>query len=268
MDIPDILKKDINDLIRIGKRLILQEQNLMNPLEERMEELHNKILDTFSNMRTQHFHIRVKRSGYISYLAQFVFKNNSWPIRLYENYNSFQDLFSYVRVNIENIAAATTRLRNEFKIKDKKAFLSEYDEYILSLKKAVALNLFEYQKTVEIWKRLSLAYNKKRNYFHTLFWEMNDKWDEVYELKVGDRVKYYHSKSNIILEGTVCRISSNHVFTYIIADKSKREIVRRRDECIYENKPEDSDLYKGLMQLFHKREIPDIWKENKLDFYD
>lgn len=262
----------LNEVIRVGKRYIKQKDTLIDPLEKRIKELREKILDVMESFRTKHFSISRNKEYSSLFMIKIQVKScvNEYSIPLlhfWERAIHCVDLIPYTIAGAYNVSKKNLPPQLE-------ALCSEITEevfkYIDEIKKAIALTFYEFKKRSQYYDKIIERFNDKGFRTVDLQNELEVLWREKeHRIPEGASILFKASKGNFWVKGKLQEIRTTFFGQELIikSNVTGRNVTRWRGECEFEGKFEDTDLYKNLVKLTNLHEIPECWKENRLDFY-
>ena len=280
-NIPEKYYPLLNEYILRGKRMLLQQDSLMEPLRKRKLELHDKICELITEVETSHF----KFMKFGSTTMRNGKKETHWDwIRLFfltdpnDRKNLARSGYNWI---IETGGAATLDgmffLVREWISEHKKKiaelypyeFTQELPELISKVKKKIALTFFEYRMTYDKYYHYKDLWGKRMNDQRDIYVKIKDMWNEDYPCKVGTEIQYC-DKGKSITEmnrtGTVVQIGvgSSDDYIQIKSDKGKY-IWRRPWEVTWENRFSETTLAARMTALEYY--LPKCWSEKRLDYY-
>lgn len=252
--IPESIKPYLNELIRVGKRYIHQDEEIFKPLERYREELYERMFKKITKLKSKHFSI--KKVNYTS-SPIFKYKGSSGYLefdlyKLFTGENSFSEIFE------DAITCLSRELKNYSHI------LTELHNFILDVKKEIAYEFLQYTRITPKYNNIKKAIDNKWRRLIRLKGVIEREWQKKYPLKRGHVIYYAHSKGDEIRKGKVAKIEGEDVY---ITAASGKIVQRYLITCNYRNKLEATEMYKNIEKLLWEGIIPEAWQEKRLDLY-
>ena len=268
-NIPDNIKKPLNEFIIKGKRFYYQRTLLFIPLREKLLELNDKILNSFASVSTTHFDIRIiKEERREDYKKGVIILSRGYTKMRVTNLKIGIDLFSCLKNQNFGTAFSMNDLLNsdswglEHLRVPIEEIQKEYDDLKYTLKKKAALYIFNFLKQGARYNKMRDALLDKYDVMRDNAEAIAEAWEKVYPLKAGMTITY--SDKTGTRTGTVISFDDRWAS---IRSSCNVEVGRHRSICSWENKYEDTELCKCIEMLLEGRGIPKEWQENKLEFY-
>jgi len=253
----------LNDYIRIGKRAFFQRKNILEPLRNRTSELLHTLADNFCKYSTDLF--RIYNNSFNLVNLEIWCRPRTWNSTGFckdiylEEAHTFNGMFRDIieALETDEFTQVETREQPSSKI------LAELYKLIDKIKKENAMLFIEYMKTKEEFHKVQDLITKKNRLQDQKYSDIKTMWNKDTLPKPGMPIKYSSSDYKF-REGTVVKYSDNGEMVFI-KSKGNRTIMRQLICTSWTNIFVDTNLCFYMRQLW--AEIPEVWKENKLEFF-
>lgn len=241
----------LNEIIRIGKRLISQ-RTLLRKTDEQYRTLEKKIYSEFCKHKTPHFSFAIWKEDKHNYLQFYFFNGDSlshWELLF--AFRDFNRIFEEPRSFITNSYPE---------------LIEEFDSLLDGIKRVVALDFFSFKKIEKFYAKITKLIHEKENIVDNMTSELQRLWNIQHFPKIGDRVEYQTSEGRKLLKGTLVEIVGNLRNEMKIKTEKGAIIPRWTSNVRWKECFENTELCKAILE-FGKDRVPECWKENRLDFY-
>ena len=249
----------LNDFIRVGKREAKKWEDLNKFYDKTVAPYYKKAFEALKKgYKTELFEVRVHRDFSREEIIVLYLPS------LQEKYPFYIDIDLTIATNVEEMFSYTVRCfqRNEFSqeaINDLKGLLDkvrEENSYVL----------LQYTRRNKTYKYLRSKVGAIRKAQFKRMDQIIDMWEKDVAPQVGGPI-LYKNEYDEYKKGTVVEIKGNNDF--------KLFTIRAKNNKIIERDTYDSAPYNTFYLTFlHERlfdvivgNIPECWKENRVDFY-
>lgn len=240
---------DLNDFIRIGKRLISQ-RRLRKKSNTKVLIQREKICLKICDFKSEHFSFKINEHS--TYQESVVLIG---PVRDPNNIYDV-DMFVFIPFGI---------VLNSFLNQVSLEYQEELEALIRKVRSSLALDFYILKQLKERADKISHAVGNKFRAQELRIKTIEKLWDEAYLKDIPPGAKIlYRNKYETLCEGIFVKY---YVDGRLVINTYEGEYVVGRDRVWYK-KFTLTDLQNAIIDLHQWDQIPDCWKENKLDFYD
>ena len=264
-DIPDVLKPELNEFIRIGKRYWLQNHYLKKKAIENVISAQDRIFKVLKETKTNHFEFIILPDNafnplyscphLVIYLGP---EHQTCHVALDRSLieGKFSDAFFYIPTSIEAMCKGT--------IYNPALIIEEFNTLLIDLKKKIAFDFFQWVKYKRYLNKILTLLTRKNARLMNLIHTVNAIWyTSAVPLLKGTKINYY-ADVNKLREVTFEKAYPDG--TLEITLPSGNTLITLSENCTWKDEFKKSELYKKMTTLL-TTEIPEEWKENRLEFY-
>lgn len=248
----------LNEFIRKGKRLISQKK-LIGKVGQRISKQRYKVKKKFCEYESEHYRFEYSEETKVLNLVEITEpgkrKRNEdpkwWHILI--DHASFDDILGSIK--------SRHRWDSSF------TYEEEVDELFAKIKKGVAVDFFYLKQLGNFQKKISDACTLKTSEISDLYGRVEALWDNKHFPKIGDTV-YFSYAGPVYDTGKLISTEPYDVTQELVKIEADNGniISRKSSDISWPDKFEHSDLCLAMRVMLNDQ-VPDCWKENRLDFY-
>lgn len=250
-NIPDSVKPLLNEFIRKGKRLSLQHDGILKKYINKNKEHQERIIEKIRNISSPTF--KVTEDGSLKIPTTGV------TSVVHGNFNAITISGIY---NLEVIFGLDGSDPNN-------PLYIEYTKWYNELKKEIALDFFLYKKFLVSFNRVLESFRRKELKLNDLLRSVEKIWNANYLPSINNRIQYADPKYGAYVDCIVKAIFPEKRTLIIQTCSSSPSQAKhvQYDMCKWDKAFHLTQLYRYATILITIYRIPDIWKENRIDFY-